>query len=350
MNGSPTIRDVAKRAGVAISTASLALNGKPYVSRETRFKVLRAAEELGYHPNISAKNLADGRTRNLGLVTPISLEHLFGSAGFFSHLISGMHGAAAEHGYNLSLHIAESEEEAAACIRMTLRSRSVDGLLITNPTVTCPYLRDLKRHRIPFVFIGRPLEEATYVDNDNVEVSRIGVRHLIEGGHRRIVFLNGPSHFTFCMDRLLGYRAALEEAELSYDEGLVWHSELMERAAYERVRELAPKYEFTALFAASDVQAVGAIRALRELGRRVPRDVSIVCVNNTELAQHFLPPLTTVDLHEYWLGHWAVKRLVQTIEGEKSEYPILIPGELVVRESSGCKGQRPAKEVMQEGL
>ncbi|HIE48233.1 TPA: LacI family transcriptional regulator [Candidatus Bipolaricaulota bacterium] len=343
MNRSPTIRDVAKRAGVAVSTASLALNGKPYVSRETRFKVLQAAEELGYHPHTLAKNLADGRTRNLGLITPISLEHLFASAGFFSCLIRGMHRAAAEHGYNLSLHIAESEDEAVSRVRAAIRGRSVDGLIITNPTVTCPYLRDLKRHRIPFVFIGRPSEEATYVDNDNVEVSRIGVRHLIECGHSRIAFLNGPAQFTFCVDRLLGYRAALAEAGLSHDEDLVWSSDLTEGAAYQVVWELAPRHQFTALFAGSDVQAVGAIRALQAQGFRVPQDVAVVCVNNTDLTRHFIPSLTAVDLHEYWLGYWAVKRLVQTIDGEKTEHPVLIPGELVVRESCGCQPEPQAE-------
>jgi len=319
---------------VAVSTASLALNGRPYVSKETRFKVLQAAEELGYHPHSLAKNLADGRTRNLGLITPISLDHLFGSAGFFANLLSGMHRAAADHGYNLSLHIADSEEEAAACIRSLLRGRSADGLIITNPTSSCPYLEDLGRHRVPFVFIGRPLAKAPYVDNDNVEACRLAVRHLIDQGHLRIAFLNGPERFTFCADRLLGYRIALKEAGLPYDERLVWRSELVEAAAYSTVKELAPRKGFTALFAASDVQAVGAIRALRELGRQVPQDVAIACVNNSELAQHFIPPLTTVDLHEYWLGHWAAKRLVQLIQGERAHHPILIPGELVVRESS----------------
>ena len=339
MRKAPTIRDVAKKAGVSISTASLALNGKPNVSERTRLKVLQAAEELGYHPHVLAKNLADGRTRNLGLITPISLESLFASAGFFSRLIRGMHRAALENGYNLSLHIAESEEEAVDRIRAVVRGRSVDGLLITNPTVTCPYLKDLKRHHIPYVFIGHPLEEAVYVDNDNVEVSRIGVRHLIKCGHRRIVFLNGPTRFTFCIDRLLGYRAALEEAGIPYEEELVWHSELVESAAYEVVYELTTRHEFTAVFAGSDVQAVGAIRALRARGLEVPRDVAVVCVNNTDLARHFIPSLTTVDLHEYWLGYWAVKRLLQAIEGERTEHPLLIPGELVVRESCGCQKQ-----------
>jgi len=335
---SPTIRDVAKRANVAVSTASLALNGRPHVSHRTRLKVLKAAEELGYCPHQAARHLANGRAQNLGLIAPISLEHLFSSSGFFAQLIRGLHRAAAEHGYVLSLHIAESEEEAAARIRAAVRSRNVDGLVITNPTVSSPYLSDLKRHQVPFVFIGRPLEEATYVDNDNVEVSRIGVRHLIQGGHRRIAFLIGPDRFTFCQDRLLGYRSALDEAGIPCEESLIWRSELVEGDAYRVVRGSAPGRRFTALFAGSDVQAVGAIRALRELGQRVPQDVAVVCVNNTELAQHFVPPLTTVDLHEYWLGYWAGKRLVQKIEGEEeAEYRILIPAELIVRESCGCK-------------
>ena len=336
MKSPATIRDVARRAGVAVSTASLALNGKPYVSQEARLRVLQAAEELGYSPNMMAKNLADGRTRNLGLITPISLEHLFASSGFFVHLIRGMHRATAEHGYTLSLHIAESQNEAVSRVKALIQGRSVDGLLITNPTVEIPYLRDLKRHHIPFVFIGRPLEEATYVDNDNVQVSRIAVHHLIKHGHKRIAFLNGPRLFTFCMDRLRGYREALDEAGLSYDEQLVWRSELVEPQAYSVVWQQMLRADFTALFAGSDVQALGAVRALRERGLRVPQDVAVACVNDTELARHATPPLTTVNLHEYWLGYWAVKRLIQTIDGEVTEHPILIPGELIIRESCGC--------------
>jgi len=332
---------------VAISTASLALNGRPHVSHRTRLKVLKAAEELGYHPHAAARHLANGRARNLGLIAPISLEHLFASSGFFARLIQGLHRAATEHGYVLSLHIAESEEEAVARIRTAVRSRNVDGLVITNPTVSSPYLSHLKGQRIPFVFVGRPVDEAPYVDNDNVDVSRLAVRHLIAQGHRRIVFLTGPDKFTFCQDRLLGYRSALEEAGLPWDEALIWKSELVEGDAYRVVRDHAPRYQFTALFAGSDVQAVGAIRALRELGWRIPEDVAVACVNNTELAQHFVPPLTTVDLHEYWLGYWAGKRLVQKIEGEKeTDYKILIPAELIVRESSGGELTADPKEVV----
>ena len=155
------------------------------------------------------------------------------------------------------------------------------------------------------------------------------------------MFLNGPSSFTFCVDRLLGYRAALEEGGLDYDKGLVWRSELVEAAAYEVVCEQIPRHKFTAISAGSDVQALGALRALRARGLRVPQEVALVCVNDTDLTQHSVPSLTTVNLHEYWLGYWAVKRLLQRIDGEETEHPILIPGDLVVRESCGCEEHHP---------
>lgn len=349
MSGSPTIRDVAKRAGVAVSTASLALNGKPQVSQQTRLRVLQAAEDLDYSPHAAAKNLADGRTRTIGLVNPTTVEHLFTSSGFFMRLIRGMHRAATEEGYSVSLHIADSEEEAKAAIRAAVRTRSADGFVITNPTVSSSHLRDFKRHRAPVVFIGRPVEDAVYVDNDNVEVSRVGVRHLIECGHRRIAFLNGPEQFTFCHDRLLGYRTALEEAGLPYDQGLVWRSEQTAEAAYEVVRAGLAEHRFSALFAVSGIQAVGAVRAFRDSGLAVPDDVSVVCVDDTELTRYSIPPLTAVALHENWLGYWAVKLLLHAIKMRTATYPVLLPGELVIRGSTAPSRERVTEVSGQRG-
>jgi DNA-binding LacI/PurR family transcriptional regulator len=335
-----TIRDVAKKAGVSVSTASLALNGKPLVSPETRRKVLEAARVLNYYPHTTAKNLADGRTRTLSLIIPVTLEHLFSSAGFFGRLLHGMHRAATEQGYRLSLHIVESEAEAAEQIYTIVRTRSADGLLITNPTVNPPYLEALRQHTVPFVFVGRPLEtDLSYVDNDNVEVGHLGTGHLIAAGHRRIAFLNGPNRFTFCLDRLEGYRRALAEAGLPYDEGLVWTSELTEEDAYRAIRAaLGRGCRFTALFAASDIQAIGALRALREQECRVPEDAALVCVNDTMLTRHFIPPLTTVDLNEDQLGYWAVRLLIRQIQTGRVESQ-LVPSRLVVRRS--CSYDHP---------
>ena len=332
-----TIRDVAKRAGVSVSTASLALNGKPGVSAETRARVLRAALELDYHPHTAAKNLADGRTRTIGLIAPISLEHLFSSASFFMKLFRGLHHIAQRKGYVLSLYIAESDDEAALQIKSLVRSRAVDGLVITNPTFTSPYLEEIRRYRVPFVVIGRPVGKAPFVDNDNQAVGWMATRHLIEHGHKRIAFISGPDRFTFCQDRLLGYRKALEEAGVPYSGELVWRSEIVEEDACRVVKENFPKIRFTALLAATDVQAVGAIRALKEMGIKVPRDISVVCVNESELARHFMPSLTTVDLHERELGRRAMELLIQMIEdGVVREKGIYVEASLIIRESCGC--------------
>ena len=351
MNRSPTIRDVAKRAGVAVSTASLALNGKPYVSRETRFKVLQAAEELGYHPHTLAKNLADGRTRTIGLINPITIEHLFSSSGFFMLLIQGIHQAAGEYDYSVFLIISETEEEALERMRKALQQRSVDGLVITNPSLASPYLRLLEGRHVPHVFVGRPPQgNALYVDNDNVEIGRLGTQHLIELGHRRIVFLSGPARFTHCQDRLLGYQAALRDAGIEFSEELVWYVEQSEEAVCQAVREKGPRHRFSAICATSGIHAVGAVRALKELGFAVPEDVAVACVEDTELTRYFIPPLTAVDLHSYWLGYWAAKLLIRSIQGEDPGRPILIPGELVVRASSGVgspgKGVKAGIEPM----
>jgi len=277
----------------------------------------------------------------LGLIAPISLEHLFSSAGFFMKLIKGMHQAAQGNGYVVSLYIAETDDEASINIKTLVRSRAIDGLVITNPTFSPVYLKELKRYHIPFVFIGRPVEEVPFVDNDNVEVGRIATQHLIEHGHKKIAFLCGPQRFTFCQDRLSGYKKALELARIPYTETLVWRSEILEEAAYRLIRDQGLKEEFTALIAVTDVQAVGAIRALKELGYRVPEDISVIGINESSLAKHFIPSLTTIDLHEERLGYQAVCRLMEMIENDQDvKEPIFVEADLVIRDSCGCGLER----------
>ncbi len=351
-----TIRDVAKRAGVSVSTASLALNGRPLVSEETRRRVLQAARELDYHPNAVAKSLADGRTRVLALFIPVTLEHLFSSAGFFGGLLKGMHRAALQRGYHLSLHVVESEEETAERVRTIVRSKRSDGLIITNPTVHPPYLAELRRAAIPVVFVGRPEEsDFPYVDNDNVEVGRLGARQLAAAGHKRIAFLNGPNRFTFSRDRLEGYRRGLLEYGLPFDEDLVWSSDLTEEHAYSTVvAALASGLAFSAIFCASDIQAVGALRALRGHGLSVPENVAVLAVNNTALTRYYQPPIATIDLHEEKLGYLSVEMLLRQIEGGVSaaagaDWQARVPSSLVIRESCGCAPEDPERNPGEGG-
>lgn len=329
-----TIRSVAKQAGVAVSTASLALNNKPNVSGKTRQKVLKAAEKLDYHPYSVARNLANRQTKNLSLINPIPIDTLF-TGGYFSQLIKGIYKVAAAHGYNLSLHIADGEREAAEQIDLIMQTRSADGLLITQPTVNAPYIDTLAERSFPCVFIGRPPKDRiSYVNHDNIKVSYMAVKHLISLGHRKIAFITSSPKLTFCIDRLNGYRSALKEAGIEYDESLVWESEPTEEEAHHIVSEALKREEFSAIFTTNDLQAVGAIKALQERGFMIPDDIALVSVNNTDLASHFEPAITTVDLHIYDLGYWSVKLLIDQISGEQPDR-IIVSSELVIRRSCG---------------
>ena len=330
-----TIRDVARKAKVAVSTASSALNGKPYVSEKTRLKVIKVAKELDYHPHLVARNLACGKTKNLGLINPIPIETVF-SSGFFLQLVKGMHDAAFRNNYTLSLYIVNTEEEAIAQIRSIVKGRNADGLIITNPTIKTPYLTELKRQAFPFVLIGRPPkidEEISYVDSDNVMVSYEVSKYLIKLGYRKIALLIGPNKFTFCIDRLKGYRLALEEAGLKYDDKLVWECDLSEEGTYRVVsRALNKKIKFSALFATSEVQTIGAIKAIKDKGLSIPSDIAVASV---DFNLTYLQPITiTVDLHPYNLGYLATNLLIENINRKNSrKTKVLVPADLIIGNS-----------------
>jgi len=333
----PTIDDVAEKAGVAASTVSLALNNKPHVSQKTREKVLEAARELEYHPNTAARSLATGRSKTIGLLIPIDLKSVFSSTEFFQKMISGMHRGAGEMGMTLSLQIVESEEEAIERIEYAARTETVSGSVITHPSNSMPYLDVIHEFDYPVVFLGDPVENEPYVDNDNLNVSRMATEHLIGHGHEKIAMLTGPEKFTVSRNRTLGYRSALEEAGISFNGSLVWESELNEQSAYETVMARAPNNQFTAMYISVEVQAVGAMRALRELNMEVPDDVALVVVGESELAKHLSSPLTTVDLNTEKLGYLSAKKLIKIIKCEEEEPQLIVPADLRIRESCGCK-------------
>ncbi len=332
----PTIDDVAEKAGVAVSTVSLALNNKPHVSKETRNKVLEAARELNYHPNSAARSLATGQSKTIGLLIPIDLKSVFSSTEFFQKMISGMHRAAREMGMTLSLQIVESEEEAIERIEYAARTESVSGSVITHPSTSMQYLDVIHEYDYPAVFLGDPIENEPYVDNDNLNVSRLATEHLIDHGHDQIVMLTGPGNFTVSRNRTLGYRSALEAADIPFREDMVWEADLNEQSAYEKVLNLAPQFDFSAMYVSVEVQAVGAMRALRELGLSVPDDVALVVVGESELAKHLYSPLTTVDLNTEKLGYLSAKKLINIIREEEEEPQLIVQADLKIRQSCGC--------------
>lgn len=334
---STTIRDVAQNAGVAVSTVSRVLNGSGYVSAATREKVLRAVEELDFQPNNHARSLATGRTRTIALVIPDITNP------FFPTIARGVEDAASTRGYTVVLCNTDGDSAQEAAYVRTLREQRVDGIIFTVSTDESGAVRDLLRDKFPLALIDRQVEGAR-VDSvliDNMACAREATRHLLRLGHRRIAYINGPPNLATSRDRQRGYFAALREAELRPDGDFIRAGDFKYPSGYDKMKDLLQSdIGLTAVFAANDMMAVGAIRAIEESGRRVPEDVAVVGFDDIMLASLVKPALTTISQPAYRMGVMAAELLLERMFGSVPREPrrvVLTPG-LVIRQSCGWKG------------
>jgi DNA-binding LacI/PurR family transcriptional regulator len=334
----PTSSDVATEAGVSRTTVSFVLNHRTDVKipAETRQRVLSAAERLGYHPHGPARQLAEGRSHIIGLVLRQTPEQIAGDAVLVETL-RGLAGAARTEGFRVLVEpLAPNGPESS--FESLLRSQHADGLVVSGPRVDDPSLMALANEDFPIVIQGAmPGLNVTSVDVDNVAGARGAVEHLISLGHRRIACItNAPLVYTAAQDRLNGYRAALEAAGLPVLDELIEEAAFDARSGHSAMMALLARTTFDAAFVASDVVALGAIGALREAGRRVPTDVSIVGFDDIPLAAFFDPPLTTVRLPAYELGQAAGRALLERIAERSIPTRTLLPTELILRGSTAA--------------
>ncbi len=330
----PTIRDVAALAGVSHQTVSRVINESERVSPETRQKVEQAIEQLGYQPNAIARDMARGSTRILACLSPNLTDYTFAS------LIEGAEAEARRLGYFLLAASAPDAATFATLVEQLVASRRTEGLLVINPYAD-------ERHAflpttVPVVFLGaRPhREKVDSVSLDELAAGQAATRHLIDLGHRQIAHLTGPSVEDCSQDRLAGYQAALQQAGLPVDPGLIRETDWSATSGYQAVQAwLAGGQQFTALFAQNDRLAVGAIRALRDAGLRCPADVSVVGFDDIPLASYFDPSLTTMRQDIELSGKEAASLLVRRLEDPAA--PVIhqvLQAELVVRCSTNPPG------------
>ena len=331
-----TIREIARRAGVSVSTASLAMNGDPRVRPETRERVLQVVRELDYHPMRAARSLSSGRTWTLQLLNPMVAADL--SAGFFTRFAIGVHHRAAQHGYSVGLSMVESEKDLEAVARRIVRERWADGLILMNPTEDPCLLNLIIDSGFPCVVLGRqPGFEHLSVDSDNVQAARDATRYLLQRAGAPVLFLSGPARQTFTQERAQGYREALAEVGIQPDDRYLYFADQGTAEAGRQAVEamLRAGLAFRSILAVSDALAVGAMRALREAGLRVPDDVAVMGMNNDDVAEYTDPPLSSVDLRAEDLGGEAAEMLLETIDGRISAPARrLVPHRLVVRASA----------------
>jgi DNA-binding LacI/PurR family transcriptional regulator len=328
----PTIKDVAARAGVSRQTVSRVVNEKGEVSDATRHRVVAAIEELGYRPSAAARSMVMGRTCTLGCISPSLTDYTF------ANIIDSAQAEARRLGYFVLTGSAPTVQDVEPLLEEMLR-RQVDGLMVLNPRADERY-----RYFLPLIEKGlavlylnsTPQEEpVSSVHCDDRRGGYDATRYLIELGHQFIGTILGPENEEASVDRLAGFRQALAEEGLTCEPECVIQGDWSATSGYQAARQLlAVPREFTAIFCQNDQMAIGAIRALREAGRRLPDDVSIIGFDDIPLASYFDPPLTTLRQPMRETGERAVQVLVETIQDpDRTPEQIVIPARLLERAS-----------------
>ncbi|MDQ4128345.1 MAG: LacI family transcriptional regulator [Actinomycetota bacterium] len=338
------MKDVAEKARVSVSTVSHVLNGTRRVADGTQEAVLAAVEELSYQPNLLAKSLKTRRTFTIGLLVS-DIQN-----SFFTSVVRGIEDLALSRGYHLFL--CNTDEDAARedeYVRELAKKR-VDGLLVASSAPRHNHARRLRAEGLPFVFVDRKVEgvAADVISVDNREGMRLISYHLAGLGHERIGMISGPLDKASGYERYLGLRAALADLGVSLEDSLVRFGNFRTSSGREGARELlrlpSPP---TALVTANNQMTLGALMAVKEMGLRIPDDVSVVGFDDPEWAPLTAPPLTTLAQPTYEMGVEAARLLLDRIEGEQDGRTrrVLLEPWLVVRGSTAPPGRKAEEET-----
>jgi len=343
-----TLQDIATHLGVSVATVSRALAGYSGVAPATRQRVLQAAREMGYHPNVTARRLQKQSTDVIGFIIPTFGPRF--SDPYFSELMAGIGNAAAEQDYDVLVSTCSPDTPAEMqTYERFVQGRRVDGMLVVRTREQDARIAYLLEQRFPFVAFGRSRVEGDfcYLDVDGAAGIREATYHLIALGHRRIAIILPPENLTFAHYRRLGFEEAMAEAGLPIEQTLVEHGDLTERSGHEIGRAFLTRDDPpSAIIACNDLMALGVISAAQGLGLTVgrdgsaepsPRSVAVTGFDDVSLAAHSHPPLTTVRQPIYEIGQRISHMLVRLIEGETlEERHVILTPQLIVRESCGA--------------
>lgn len=339
-----TIIEIAKQSGVSRSTVSRVINDDPNVNATTRQRVRSVMQKLNFQPNAAARGLAAGKTRILGLVIPMGVAALF-SDPYFPQVIQGITAACNQHDYSTMLWLAEPEYERRT-IQQVVAAGMIDGVIVASALTDDAVVEAVRSHNMPFVLIGRhpSFNDITYVDVDNRMSSRDAVLHLLRLGYKRVATITGPQNMIGGLDRLAGYKDALKARGLLADPKMIAEGDFTEEGGYRAMQQLLPQSP-DAVFVASDTMALGAMRALRDAGKRIPDEIAMVGYDDMPFSARTDPPLTSVRQPIQRAGFVAAETLFDLInEQDSAPRRVILPTELVIRES--CGAHRAAEKRM----
>ncbi len=333
-----TIYDVARESGVSYSTVSRVLNGFEFVKEDTRHKVLEAAKKLGYVANLQARSLAGGRSSVIGVLVP-GIDN-----SYITEIVAGIDDELGKANFNLMLYTTHRHTGKETQYANVITNGMSDGILLVVPLAIEVYLKSLRDRHFPYVLIDQhdPLGKSTEVITTNHKGAYDAVSYLIELGHRRIAFITGLLALYSTGERLAGYKAALSDHNIPIDERYIVEGDFWEPEAYHAANRLLNLDPLpTAIFASSDLTALGAMVAIRERGLSIPEDISIIGFDDIPEAAYVHPKLTTVRQPLVQMGRTAVQQLLETLDyPDRPTGQMVLDTELIIRDS--CQPPRLA--------
>ncbi len=339
-----SLKDIAEKANVDISTVSRALANSPVVKEETKQRIFAMAKELGYYPHASARALASRRSHTVGLILP-DMKALQGP--FYIEVLRGIEQKTNESDYSLLLTTMANKDKESIYLSL-INGRRMDGVLLISENITIEELPFLVKENINFVVVNRFFKgpHINCVASDNIQGAKLATAHLISLGHKRIGFVTGQKSFSASCERIEGYKQALGERNLPFDESLLVEGSFQNgiSSGYKCTLELllnrSPRP--TAIFAANDEIAVGVFQALRDKNIKIPQEMAVVGFDDAQFAAYLTPPLTTIKQYSYEIGFGACEMLIKLLNKEPvGTHKIKIPTKLVIRDSCGSKLKNP---------
>ena len=340
----PKIDDVAKKAGVSLGTVSNVLNNPGKVKPSTRDRVLKVIEEIGFHPNLSARNLSRLKTDTIALIYPFTkrsrTEH------YYSDFLAGVTETCFMANYKLMLSSYPhnvSEQEKLQSYAQLIDSRAVDGIIITRTEIDDSTIRLLSDRKQKFAVMGRSnlLLDFPWVDIDGASGIREAVRYLSKLGHKSIAYVGTPDIYMFSRHRLEGYRNGLEEIGLLYDEALVKQASVeddeLDRGAKSVVSFLKLQNPPRAVIVAGSQLTIGVVKGIEKFGYEIGKDISVICFDDANWSAHYNPPITSIRQPFFEAGKLVAKLMIESINDTVLENDhVLLSPELIIRESC-CK-------------
>lgn len=334
-----TITDVATHAGVSKTSVSRALNGKGEQHPDTAARILNVMDELGYVPASTARSLARGQAGSIGVLVPSSMWW-----EWTVQVIRGVVETVEAAGYTVTLSTTEADEcSHDELARRIIKARAVDGVVAILPAGMLDYLERIDAEGMPVVLVDESEHRPAFpsVRVDNLGGATEAVRHLIQSTSGKVGHIAGPADLPVRNERLDGYRAALREAGIPFDETLIRDGE-SSSASGEAAAEalIAAHPDICGLFCATDHLAIGALRAVRRSGREIPKDVAIVGFDDLEIATESDPPLTTIRQPRVEIGVEAAQMILDLLSGQAPPHEIVLPTSLIMRETTVTSPQQ----------